>query len=132
MMKTKSQMLQNAAEECVYHALDSFERESWNMAIRRAQEAVELGLKSILADLGIDYPKDHDQAPLLIRVMTARKIEIAKNVASEIERISADLSRKRGPALQQEEGFDKETAINAIQDMNYVMDQIKTLKVKIR
>ena len=129
MMSRKSKMMHEAAEECRKHCKESFERGVWNMAVRRAQEAVELELKSILALLGMDYPKDHDQAPLLMRVLNARGIEIdGYREARQIESISADLSRKRGPALQQEEGYTKEVAENAISGVNYIFDVTKELR----
>jgi HEPN domain-containing protein len=32
------------------------ERKAWNLAVRRAQEVVELALKGFLSLMGIDYP----------------------------------------------------------------------------
>ncbi len=35
-------------------------RGSWNIAVRHAQEVVELVMKAVLGYLCIDYPKVHD------------------------------------------------------------------------
>lgn len=126
----RSKMMFLASQECVYHAKDSMSRNQYNMAVRRAQEAVELQLKGLSALLGYDYPKDHDQAPLLMRVLEAKGVDTA-NYAKELERISVDLSRKRGPALQQEEGYDKDTAETALEDMNFVLNTAETIKQQI-
>lgn len=125
----RSELLFKAAKECVDHANISLSHGSWNMAIRRAQEAVEIELTGMLALIGVHYPKDHDQAPLLIRILKANGFEM--NDSGKIEEISADLSRKRGPALHQEEGYDEMTANKAIADMNFVFGQCKTTKSRI-
>ena len=92
----RSELLFIAADECVSHAQGSFDRGVWNMSIRRSQEAVELELTAILALIGVHYPKDHDQAPLAIRTLKANNFDLGQD-SEQIERISIDLSRKRGP-----------------------------------
>ncbi len=124
----RSEMLFIAAHECMEHAKSSFERKVWNMAIRRAQEAVELDLRGMLARIAVDYPKDHDQAPILLRILDKHGINTTL-YAKKVETISADLSRKRGPALHQDEGYDKETAEQAINDAQFVIDtMVKVIK----
>ena len=108
-------MLVDAAEESLAQAEFSLGRCVWNLAIRRCQECVELGLSGLLALVGVHYPKDHDQAPLLIQVLCEEGMPVEKVSAQELQRISADLSRKRGPALHQEEGYD-ESAGNPADD----------------
>ncbi len=123
----RSELLFTAADECVNHAQSSFEHEVWNMCIRRAQEAVELELTAILALIGIHYPKDHDQAPLAIRTLKARGFDLGQD-SEKIEKISIDLSRKRGPALHQEEGYEKEDAVKALEDANFVISRIQKVR----
>lgn len=130
-MKKRAEMLFMAAQECATQAEGSLGRSVWNMAIRRAQEAVELELTGVMALIDTHYPKDHDQAPMLLRMLAARDIEIDANTAKEIERISADLSRKRGPALQQEEGYDEEEAKRSIANMRYVLVNAEKIKNKL-
>ena len=38
----------------------AFYNRSWNLVVRRAQEVVELSLKSLLKLMGVEYPKTHD------------------------------------------------------------------------
>jgi hypothetical protein len=71
----------------------------WNLAVRRAQEVVELALKGLLAEMGIDYPKIHDVAPVFRRQVEAAKLLEDADLMDLIERISSELSRKRGPAF---------------------------------
>lgn len=133
MMNKKAKMLHEAAKECLIHASGSYDRYQWNMVVRRSQEAVELELKSLLALLGMDYPKDHDQAPILLRVLKKHQLEVGSiSEEKRIEAISADLSRKRGPALQQEEGYDKVTAQKAVVDANYVLKISEKIKRELK
>ena len=53
-----------AAGEYHEELLQALNRQSWNVAIRRAQEVVELSLKSLLKILGVEYPRVHHVAPL--------------------------------------------------------------------
>jgi len=126
----RSELLFKAADECLSHAEGSFGRKAWNMAIRRAQEAVELELTAILALIGIHYPKDHDQAPLAMRVLKANGYDLNED-AQKVELISLDLSRKRGPALHQEDGYDEQTAIKALDGAKFVKDKIEKIRLAI-
>lgn len=85
-------MLIDAAEESLAQAMFSFNRQAWNLTIRRCQEAVELGLSGILALMGVHYPKDHDQAPLLIQVLNEKQISFMTISTIELQKISIDLS----------------------------------------
>ncbi len=77
--------------------------------------------------MGVHYPKDHDQAPLALRVLKANNFDLGKD-ARKIEYISADLSRKRGPALHQEEGYGKKEAKKALKDAEFVVDKIQEIR----
>lgn len=127
----RSEMLFVAADESIAQAKFSFDRKVWNLTIRRAQEAVELSLTGILALMGIHYPKDHDQAPLALRVLKAHGLGIEEKMAKKIEKISIDLSRKRGPALHQEEGYNQTTAQRAIRDAQLVLNLMKEIRHKL-
>lgn len=124
-------MLFAAADESIAQAKFSFSRGVWNLTIRRAQEAVELSLAGILALMGVHYPKDHDQAPLALRVLEAHGLGIGKERAEKIKKISIDLSRKRGPALHQEEGYNQKTAYQAIKDAQLVLSLMKETRQKL-
>ncbi len=127
----RSEMLLAAADESIAQAKFSFDRGVWNLTIRRTQEAVELCLAGILALMGVHYPKDHDQAPLTLRVLKAHGLGIEEKKAKKIQRISIDLSRKRGPALHQEEGHDQTTAQQAIKDAQLVLNLMKKVRCKL-
>ncbi len=120
MIEKRVNLLFSAAKESLAQAEFSFNRDSYNLVVRRAQEAIELLLSGVLASFGVHYPKDHDQAPMAIRVLKSNGFEFEKEIEEKIQKISIDLSRKRGPALHQEEGFDKKTAEQAIKDARWV------------
>ncbi len=126
----RSELLFTAATECLNHAQSSFDRGAWNMSVRRSQEAVELDLTAILALMGVHYPKDHDQAPLAKRILAANGFDLGES-ADKIERISIDLSRKRGPALHQEEGYEKPDAEKALEDVKFVISKIQEVREKL-
>jgi HEPN domain-containing protein len=73
---------QERAEKLLKEAKGVFEelslsckRGEWNLSIRRSQDVVELVLKGILNQMGIEYPREHDVAPLFKEIITERKIE---------------------------------------------------------
>jgi len=63
----RADRLLSEAESIFNEIEQALESENWNLTIRRAQEVVELILKGLLAQLGIDYPKVHDVAPIFKR-----------------------------------------------------------------
>ncbi|MDI6890884.1 MAG: HEPN domain-containing protein [Thermodesulfovibrionales bacterium] len=54
-------------------AQGALNEKDFNMAVRRAQEVVELTLKGALKVLGVDYPKVHDVAPLFIEQIQQKR-----------------------------------------------------------
>uniref|UniRef100_A0A831Z128 HEPN domain-containing protein n=1 Tax=candidate division WWE3 bacterium TaxID=2053526 RepID=A0A831Z128_UNCKA len=123
----RADLLFTAAEESLLQGEFSFRRKVWNLSIRRAQEAVELSLTGILALFGVHYPKDHDQAPLAIRLLSNNGFDLG-NKSQKIQEISIDLSRKRGPALHQEEGYDLETARKGLDDAKFVLTTVQEVR----
>lgn len=126
----RAKMLIVAAKESLAEAEFSSKRGVFNLVVRRTQEAVELDLKGALALMGIDHPKDHDQAPLLASVFEANGYDLGDK-RKFIEEVSIDLSRKRGPALQQDEGYGEEVALKAISDAKEVLSIIDKVVEKI-
>lgn len=47
-----------------------------NLAVRRAQEVVELLLKGSLKILGVDYPKVHDVGPVFVQRAKEKQIPL--------------------------------------------------------
>lgn len=126
----RSIMLITAAEESLAEAEFSFKRGHYNLVVRRSQESVELALAGLLALLDIHYPKNHDQAPLLLRILKSRGIDISKDEKT-ITYISLDLSRKRGPALQQEDGFEDSVAYKALEDGKITLGFVEKMKIEL-
>jgi HEPN domain-containing protein len=71
-----------------------FEAASWADVVRESQEAVELALKGLLRDLGIEPPRVHDVSDVLL---SARE-RVAPAFQDDVERLAAisrDLRRDR-------------------------------------
>ncbi len=102
----------------------AIEEENYNLAVRRAQEVVELSLKGCLRILGIDYPKVHDAGFVFVRE-AGNKLRFKEDSLSEIERISKWLSEARAPSFYGERDFTSEDAKKAFEDAAFVFSEIK-------
>jgi HEPN domain-containing protein len=49
---------------------------SWNLAARRAQEVLELVVKALLNEMGVESPRVHDPAPALADALRARRLDV--------------------------------------------------------
>lgn len=96
-----------------------------NIAVRRAQEAVELSIKGCLRILGIDYPKVHDAGFVFARE-AGKRLKLDTATISEIERISRWLAEARAPSFYVERDFSSEDAKKAFIDAAFVIEKIKT------
>ena len=67
-----AEKLLSMARICHDDLTRAYDGGNWNMAIRRAQEVVELYLKVILKMIGIEYPKSHDIGTIFTRVCLSR------------------------------------------------------------
>lgn len=103
----------------------AMEEENYNLAIRRAQEVVELSLKGCLRILGIDYPKVHDAGLLFVKE-AGEKLNFNKSTLTEIERISRWLAEARAPSFYGERDFTSEDAKKAFKDAAFVIAEIKS------
>lgn len=104
----------------------AIKEENYNLAVRRAQEVVELSLKGCLRMLGIDYPKVHDAGFVFVRE-ASNKLHIKEDSLKEIERISKWLSEARAPSFYGERDFTSEDAKKAFKDAAYVLKEIKSV-----
>lgn len=77
----------------------ALEESSYNLAVRRAQESVELALKGLLKVLGIEYPKVHDVGELFMLQVTEKFPQVQRKVLERIKDISMRLSRDREPSF---------------------------------
>jgi HEPN domain-containing protein len=76
--------------------------EAWNLATRRAQEALELTIKALLNEMGVEYPKTHDPAPVFARAIRARGIDVGVDALDSLAILSQALASIRGPAFYEE------------------------------
>ena len=91
----------------------ALEQGEWNIAMRRAQEVVEATLKGLLTLMGADYPKEHDPSKVFARIARERGLEVPDETLNEIQTLSADLARKRAPAVSFELEISSEEARHA-------------------
>jgi HEPN domain-containing protein len=63
-----------------------------NLAIRRAQEVVELALKALIKFLGADFPKVHDPAMAFIQLAPKKGLAISRADLARIQKISFGLA----------------------------------------
>jgi HEPN domain-containing protein len=71
-----------------------FEAESWADVVGESQEALELGLKGLLRACGVEPPRIHDVADVLL----AERERLPEPARAEVERLAAlsrDLRRDR-------------------------------------
>jgi HEPN domain-containing protein len=80
-------------------ALDS---EAWNLATRRAQEVLELVIKALLNEMGVDYPKTRDPAPVFAQAVRSRGIGVDARILDGLTALSQELAKIRGPAFYQD------------------------------
>ena len=108
----------------VQSALD--ERD-FNIAVRRAQEAVEFVLKGALKILGADYPKVHDVGPVFSE-QAQQKLGAADTKALQrIEEISFWLGQARAPSFYFEREYGEEDAQKAFEDAGFVLTETKKM-----
>ena len=76
--------------------------QAWNLATRRAQEVLELVIKALLNEMGVDYPKTYDPAPVFAQAVRMRGINVDAGVLDSLTALSQELAKVRGPAFYQE------------------------------
>jgi HEPN domain-containing protein len=119
--------LLSAARELYDEMLRAYERGSWNIVVRRAQEIVELSLKGLLKMMGVEYPKIHDVGGIFGRICVNMNIEIDPEELAQLKHISSDLAEARAPAFYMEREYSKDDADRAKADARKVLDFAKLL-----
>ncbi len=100
----------------------------YNIAVRRAQEVVELGLKGALKLLGVDYPKVHDVGPMFVQQVRQKKPAALSDVSlRRVEAISLQLSQIRTLSFYFEHGYSKEEAETTSAEAEFVLAEIRKL-----
>jgi HEPN domain-containing protein len=98
----RADRLLGEAREIAGEMARALEGGSWNLATRRAQEVVELVIKALLNEMGVDYPKTHDPAPAFAQAVRLRGISVEAGVLESLATLSLELAKIRGPAFYQE------------------------------
>ncbi len=102
------------------------EEKDFNLCIRRAQEVIELALKSALKFLGYDYPKHHDVANLFREACKTKNVSIPNKALDRICNSSFDLAEKRGLAFYIEKSYGSEEAQKAVEEADFVLENLKS------
>ena len=74
--------------------------EAWNLATRRAQEALELAIKALLNEIGVEYPKTHDPLQSSPRPIRARGIGVDEAVLDCADGTLEGARQDQGPGLR--------------------------------
>lgn len=108
------------------------EEAAWSDVVREAQELVELALKAMLREVGIDPPKWHDVGPILLQQARLFPNETRFHL-SELARISKWLRKEREFSFNGDidfiptEQYTKEDSDRAVNDALFVLHQAKHL-----
>jgi HEPN domain-containing protein len=98
-----------------------------NMAVRRAQEVVELFLKGVLKILGVDYPKIHDVGDVFEKKVREKYPYLDERLLERITTISMWLGEARGPSFYFEKDYTEEDARKALEDADFMVRELKGL-----
>ena len=118
-----------AIAEEMWHAL---ERGRWNLAVRRAQEVVELIVKGLLNEMGVDYPRTHDAAPVLVAEIRRRRLAADVALLEWLSGISGRLAELRGPAFYHEIDVGEAEARDAVGAADRVLALGRHLLTRLR
>jgi HEPN domain-containing protein len=107
-----------------------FQEEAYSDVIREAQELVELALKGMLRQIGIEPPKQHDVGSLLVEFKDRLPSEVSSN-AKKLASISKWLRKEREFSFYGDidfiptEEYTEEDARKAINDATFVLSMTK-------
>ncbi len=104
----------------------------WNIAVRKAQEVVELSLKGILKIIGVEYPKIHDPSGFLMRTLEKKGVPLEDKIRTRVEEVSKELSEKRAPAFYFEKEFGMVDASNAKEGAEFVFNFAKEFQKMVK
>ena len=108
------------------------EEQAWSDVVREAQELVELALKAMLREVGVDAPKWRDVGPILIE-QTERFPDATRAQLPELARISHWLRKEREFSFYGDvdfiptEQYSVQDADHAIVDATYAFEAAKKL-----
>ncbi|MCS7186596.1 MAG: HEPN domain-containing protein [Armatimonadota bacterium] len=122
-----AQTLMREAQNCLTEAKRYFAEGDWNFAIRRAQECIELALKSLLKAGGWEVPKLHDVGAIVVERLRSVNIQVEAETAERIINASERLAQQRAPAFYWEVAFTHDDAKLAVGDAEFVLDWALTV-----
>lgn len=123
------------AESYIDWARDSFEeverafyKGKHHIAVRRAQECIELAIKGVFRLLSIEFPKEHNVSDVLLDI-SPKLPEWFQLEVNKVSEIVKKLAEDRGPAMYGDERhlkppgeiFKKEDGERALNDSKYVL-----------
>lgn len=103
------------------------EEQAWSDVVRESQELVELALKAMLREIGVDPPKWHDVGPILLE-QAERFPEATHPSLPELARISKWLRKEREFSFYGDidfiptEQYTRQDADRAISDALYALN----------
>ncbi len=106
------------------------EEEDYSDVVREAQELVELALKGILRQIGIEPPKQHDVGRLIVEFRSRLPNEVARE-AKKLAEISKWLRKEREFSFYGDvdfiptEEYTREDAERALRDAEFVLEMAK-------
>lgn len=107
-------------------------RKRWNLALRRSQEVIELVIKALLNEMGVESPRVHDPVPLFVATLRARRLEIDAAFLDWLGPVSARLAEERAPAFHQEIEVTEREAQEAGQAAERVLQFGQELLARLR
>lgn len=110
----------------------ALQQRAWNLALRRAQEVIELVLKGLLNEMTVDYPRTHDPAPVLVEMIKRRGIQADPTVLGSLRELSAHLADLRSPAFYQEIVVSEAEARSAVAGAGDVLTFGRDLLARLR
>ena len=108
------------------------EEQAWSDVVREAQELVELALKGMLREVGVDPPKWHDVGPILTE-QAQRFPDAIRGMLPELVRISHWLRKEREFSFYGDidfiptEQYSADDADRAITDALYALEAARQL-----
>jgi HEPN domain-containing protein len=125
------QLLAEAAEiaQDMRRALDGGR---WNLAARRAQEVIELVVKGLLNEMGVECPRTHDAAPALVETIRGRHLQADPAFLDWLTGLSGKLAEIRGPAFYHEIEVSEEEARGAVDAADRVQVFGRDLLTRLR
>ncbi len=119
--RDRADRLRGEAKEILHELQAALNHGAHNLVIRRAQEVVELVLKGLLAELGMESPKLHDVAPQFIQAVRARGLRIDPATLEWMQAVSSRLATLRAPAFNLEAEYDEQEARDAADSATRVL-----------